>query len=250
MDPPAPFRARGHHIEIDLGGARAAFTTRRGGVSAGAFASLNLAQAVGDEPGAVERNRYRLAGDLGLARERLTFSRHVHGTRVRRVRRVPEGGRGSDAVAADGAATAIPGVGVVALAADCPPIAIAGAGAVAVLHCGWRGLAGGIIAEGVRALHELGARGPLSAAIGPGAGPCCYEVGEEVLRRFPGADAAARRGRRLDLKRIARDHLAAAGVGEIHDLALCTICSLPDRLFSHRRDGGETGRQAAVAWLS
>ena len=136
------------------------------------------------------------------------------------------------------------------LTADCLPIAIAGEGAVTMVHAGWRGLADGIVAEGVRALRELGADGPLEAAIGPGAGGCCYEVGEEVHREFAEYGDGVRRGRNLDLKAIAREQLVSAGVSAVHDVALCTICADESLFFSHRRDRGVTGRQAGVAWLS
>ena len=107
----------------------------------------------------------------------------------------------------------------------------------------------GVIAAGVRALRHLGERGPLSAAVGPGAGRCCYEVGAEVQATFAGYPEEVRPGANLDLPAIARLALERAGVGEVHDIGLCTICSDPARLFSHRRDRGVTGRQAGVAWL-
>src|SRR6185437_10374614 len=136
------------------------------------------------------------------------------------------------------------------MTADCLPVAVAGPSAVAMLHAGWRGLDGGILAEGVDALRELGAGAPLQAAIGPGAGPCCYEVGEEVHATFAAQDLDIRNGRNLDLKAIAREQLERAGVEVVHDVGLCTICGDPTLLFSHRRDGGVTGRQAGVVWLS
>ena len=119
-----------------------------------------------------------------------------------------------------------------------------------MLHAGWRGLAGGIVAEGVRAVRELGADGPLEAAIGPGAGGCCYEVGEEVFELFSEYDERVRDGRNIDLKAIARDQLERAGVEAVHDVDLCTICSDESLFFSHRRDHGVTGRQAGLVWLS
>jgi len=128
-----------------------------------------------------------------------------------------------------------------ALTADCLPIALVAPGGVAMLHAGWRGLADGVIAAGVAALRGLGA-GEVAAAIGPGAGPCCYEVGEEVHAAFGTS------GRTLGLKALARERLEAAGVGVVHDCGLCTIHD--ERFFSHRRDRGVTGRQAGVAWRS
>ena len=116
-----------------------------------------------------------------------------------------------------------------------------------MLHGGWRGLAGGILAEGVRALREVGGAGPVTAALGPAARGCCYEVGEEVHAAFAAYDA--RRGERgLALEAVARAQLEAAGVAAVHDTGLCTMCADPALFFSHRRDGGVTGRQAGVAW--
>ncbi len=152
---------------------------------------------------------------------------------------------------ADGQITKSPGLAVVALTADCLLIAIAGAGGVAMLHGGWRGLRGGVIEAGVSALRAAGVRGPLSAAIGPGAGPCCYQVGPEVLDAFADLPDVVRHGAdRVDLKAVARHALTASGVETVHDVGLCTICSDPALLFSHRRDRGVTGRQAGIAWLT
>ena len=136
------------------------------------------------------------------------------------------------------------------LVADCMPVALACPGAVAMLHAGWRGLALGVIEQGVRAVRDLGGDRAIIAAIGPGAGPCCYEVGEEVHARFAHLGPLARNGDNLDLKAIARAWLLEAGVAAVHDVGMCTICSDPSLFFSHRRDDGLTGRQGAVAWLS
>jgi copper oxidase (laccase) domain-containing protein len=98
----------------------------------------------------------------------------------------------------------------------------------------------------VRALGELGGRaGEAVAVIGPCAGACCYEVGEEVHAAFSGAH---RDGARIDLRAIARERLLAAGLAEVRDANACTICD--ERYFSHRREGERAGRQAGVAWLS
>jgi hypothetical protein len=128
------------------------------------------------------------------------------------------------------------------LVADCLPVAVAGPEGVAMLHCGWRGLAAGIVERGVRAI------GGTAAAIGPGIGPCCYEVGDEVLAAFGDLGEAIAAGRMLDLTEVARRLLARAGVESVTSAELCTSCN-PDLLFSHRRDGERTGRQAGLAWI-
>jgi hypothetical protein len=248
VNPPPPFYSFGEHFAVDLNGARVVFTTRRGGVSTGPYESLNLGRLTADRPEHVRRNRAVLKEQLGV---HLAYIRQVHGTAVRRVLAAPP--EPTDAVQlpeCDGQATALPGVAPMVMTADCLPVAVVGPGAVAMLHAGWRGLAGGILAEGVDALRELGADGALQAAIGPGAGPCCYEVGEEVHAAFADQGVDARHGRNLDLKAIAREQLRRAGVAVVHDVELCTICADPTLLFSHRRDGGITGRQAGIAWLN
>jgi YfiH family protein len=223
-------------IELDLPGARVRFTTRAGGVSEGPYASLNLGRWTDDDPDAVAENRRRAAAGLPLA-----FGRQVHGTTVLRVD-APTG----DVAEADGVATAQRGVAALVLTADCLPVALAGDGVVAMLHAGWRGLADGVLEEGVRAVRELGAGAPLHAAIGPGAGGCCYEVGEEVAARFP---AWARQDRRIDLKAVAAERLRSAGVGDVLDVGRCTMCE-PGVFFSHRATGGITGRQGGLVWRS
>jgi YfiH family protein len=261
MKLPAPFSAWDEHVGIALSGAHAVFTTRRGGFSEGPYASLNLGVMTDDRPDVVRRNRARLRALVGV---RPAHVRQVHGTIVRTVDDsgdpfvgpLPAGG--IELPKADGQATRLRGVAPMVLTADCVPIALAGragsgaegGAAVAMLHAGWRGLADGIIAAGVRTLRELGADGPLEAAIGPGAGVCCYEVGEEVRKAFASYGDRVRNGRNLDLKAIARDQLEQAGVQTVHDVELCTICSDEALFFSHRRDRGVTGRQAGLVWLS
>jgi polyphenol oxidase len=239
--------ASDEQFAIDLPGARAVFTTRRGGFSSGPYATLNLGKLTNDRPDVVQRNRELVAGRLGV---RLSWIRQVHGGEVRRIASMSDAAAGGDLPLADGQATALPGVGLVVLVADCLPIAVAGGGAVAMLHAGWRGLAAGIVEEGVRAVRELGGPGPLAGAIGPGAGACCYEVGLEVHEAFAGHGEKRRNGRNLDLKAIASAQLRRAGVEDVHDLGLCTICADRSLLFSHRADGGVTGRQAGIAWLT
>jgi YfiH family protein len=200
----------------------------------------------------MERNRAELPAAIGSPAP--SFVYQVHGADVRRLT-AENGSQPPDRFSRprmDGQATNLPGVALAALVADCLPIAVAGGGAVAMLHAGWRGLRGGVIAAGVRAVHELsGVDGELelAAAIGPGAGPCCYEVGDAVHDAFA-EYPDVRRGDNLDLKEIARRQLFGADVSAVHDIGLCTLCAAPDLLYSHRRDRGVTGRQAGVAWLT
>jgi YfiH family protein len=151
---------------------------------------------------------------------------------------------------ADGLWTDEPGQAILAMSADCLPIALARtdtrAPAVAVLHAGWRGLLAGIVAAGTEALGG----GELAAAIGPGIGPCCYEVGEEVAAPFRerfGDDVV--RGSRLDLWTSAERALRAAGVERVDRFDRCTACE-PETFFSHRRDAGRTGRQGVIAYVA
>jgi purine-nucleoside/S-methyl-5'-thioadenosine phosphorylase / adenosine deaminase len=242
MELPAPFAWDGPHVGAALPGGRVLFSTRRGGVSGGPYASLNLGLLTDDEPAAVAENRERLAGAAGLRWERVCFGRQVHGARVRRAAAPPEGAPAEE----DGQATALREAAALVFVADCLPVLLTSEGAVAALHAGWRGLAGGVLAEGVAALREVGGRGPVHAAVGPGARGCCYEVGEEVHARFAAYEARAGE-RRLDLAKVAAAQLEAAGVAAVHDTGLCTMCA-PELFFSHRRDGGVTGRQAGMAW--
>jgi YfiH family protein len=243
---PAPFRWEGEHIAADLPGGRVLFSTRRGGVSEGPYASLNLGRLTDDDGANVDANRERLAAAVGLPRERFLYGRQVHGGSVRRGSEPP--GAARPAAEEDGQATALEDAAALVFVADCLPVMLAADGAVAGLHGGWRGLAAGIVAEGVTALREVGARGPVTAAIGPGARGCCYEVSEEVQARFAGVPGARAGERNLDLPAIARHQLGEAGVETVHDAGLCTICAGDELFFSHRRDGGVTGRQAGVAW--
>ena len=240
-----PFRWEGGHVAADLGPGRVLFSTRRGGVSTGPFASLNVGRLTADDDASVKANRERLAAAAGLPWSRVLYGRQVHGARVRRATEPPSPDR--PAAEEDGQATALRDAAALVFTADCLPVALVADGAVAALHGGWRGLAGGILAEGVAAVGELAPGEPVVAALGPAARGCCYEAGEEVHARFAAYDA--RRGRaNLALEAVARAQLEAAGVAEVHDCGLCTMCADPALFFSHRRDGGVTGRQAGVVW--
>ncbi len=244
MQPPAPFYELAGQFAIELPGARAVFTTRRGGSSSGPFATLNLGFSTDDDPACAARNRVVLGDAVGAPTPAFMYQTHSAAIRV-----LDDPGMATERVKVDGQATRLHGIAPAALGADCLTIAIAAGGAVAVVHAGWRGLDEGVIAAGVRAVRDLMPdERSLEAAIGPGAGRCCYEVGEELHARFA-AYPGARAGDNLDLKAIAAAQLAAAGVRTVHDLGMCTICA-PELFYSHRRDAGVTGRQAGLAWLT
>jgi len=233
-------------LEADLGRARAAFPTRLGGVSEPPFDRLNLGILTEDAEAAVLENRRRLAVALGLDPERVLIGLQVHGAELlfhagpQRPSRFAE--PGGELPEVDGHVASDPGLAPLVLTADCLPVALCGPGGVAMLHCGWRGLAAGILAAGVEAVAAT------EAAIGPGIGPCCYEVGEEVLEAFAELGPGIARGRMLDLVEVAQRQLAAAGVAAVQTTDLCTSCE-PELFFSHRRDQGRTGRQGGIAWI-
>jgi polyphenol oxidase len=248
-------------LEADLGGARAAFVGRAGGVSEAPFESLNLGILTDDASEAVVENRQRLAAALGLDAERIPIGRQVHGADLAfhsgPQRPSPFAEPGSEIPEVDGHIVTEPGLAPLVFTADCLPVALSGPRGVAMLHCGWRGLAAGIVARGVEAVAAT------DAAIGPGIAPCCYEVGPEVLTVFStlgdgitvpadGPKTHAEGGksahRRLDLVEVARRLLLAAGVERIEAAGLCTSCEA-DLFFSHRRDAGRTGRQGGLIWI-
>jgi polyphenol oxidase len=224
----------------------AAFTTRLGGVSEPPFDSLNLGLLTEDRGNRVRENRSRLTASLDRDEHGIVFGHQIHGATVRIHVDAPAASPwlGEDSPpAGDGHATASTSLTPLVQVADCLPVAIAGPGGVAMLHCGWRGLAGGIIAAGAEAV------GAEAATIGPGIGPCCYEVGDEVRSQFRRLGDGIASGRMLDLPEVARRSLERAGVARIESSELCTSCE-DELFFSHRRDGGRTGRQAGLVWIA
>ncbi len=252
-------------IHRRFGGVDVFFTTRVGGVSTGPYRSFNLADHVGDDPGAVVENRRRLGGAVAAGRGlRWQWLSQVHGPGVvtvgRPAPRAGSGGPAGDASApgrdpaspeapeGDASVTAAEGVALAVLTADCAPVALAGRTAVSAVHAGWRGLEAGVVGAAVSALRDLD-DGPVSALVGPcirahhnefGAGDLdrlARRFGDGVRSRTPAGTPA------FDLAGGVAVALARAGVEEIDDVGICTVCS--GDLFSHRRDG-VTGRQAMV----
>jgi YfiH family protein len=233
-------------LEARLPGARVVFSTRSGGVSDPPFASLNLGVLTGDARESVLDNRRRLSAALGLEASRIVIGRQVHGSELA----THSGPQQPTYFAApadsiptvDGHVLTGPDLAALVFVADCLPVALVGPRGVAMLHCGWRGLAAGIVARGAEAVDAT------DAAIGPGIGPCCYEVGGEVLDAFAELGDGVASGARLDLQEATRRLLREAGVERIESASHCTSCE-EERFFSHRRDNGRTGRQAGLAWI-
>ena len=224
-----------------------AFTTRVGGVSSGPYESLNLGILTGDDPRLVVANRERLCAEVAVDGGRARMAWQRHGAEV--VRASPEGilAPGTRHTPCDGLWSDEPGQAMLLLTADCLPVAVARANgappAICILHVGWKGLLAGVVGSGVRALGGS----ELAAAIGPGIGPCCYEVGEDVAGPFRTQFGETVVGDgKLDLWSAAEHALCEAGVTNVERSDLCTFCH-PELFFSHRRDRGTTGRQGVIA---
>jgi len=230
------------------------FFGRNGGASSGPWHSLNVSDAVGDDPQSVATNWARArAAVSGLPLVRM---RQVHGVRVVRVETDDQPREEADGMFASAA-----GLGLAILTADCVPILCVApaSGAVMALHAGWRGTLDGVAVAGLRAAHDwLGvAPDAWQIALGPSIGACCYEVeariGEDLVDRWgamPDAWQQSGSHGQLDLRRANRFILEAHGVpaGQIVACGPCTACQSVD-YFSHRQSGGRTGRQLSlIGW--
>jgi YfiH family protein len=223
------------------------FPERSGGVSSAARASLNLGVSWGDDRALVETNRRLLAEHVGYDPAAVQMARHVHGTEVWTV-----GQPLADDARFDGLVTDRAGAVLAAFAADCIPLLFAepDARVCGAAHAGWRGTVAGIAANMVARMQALGARADrIRVALGPSIGPCCFEVGPEVVAAFrdalgdaPGLVVAGPHKDHIDLRVASRTILERAGVAPEHidDRPPCTRCT-PDRFFSYRRDGKAGG---------
>ena len=253
MDGPQPLRIYRSAV-IPTEGFVHGFPERTGGVSTGLRASLNLGVRWGDDRAAVAENRRLVARAAGFDIDQLQVTRHVHGTRVWRVGEPHPAG--DDAVEYDGLVCYRPGPVLGAFAADCVPIVFADpvARVVGACHAGWRGTVGGVATNVIARMAELGSRpADVRVALGPSIGPCCFEVGPEVVAAFrdafgdvPGMILAPGDGGRvkdhIDLRVTTRVALGRVGLRAEHidDRPPCTHCE-PARFFSYRRDGKEGG---------
>jgi YfiH family protein len=227
---------------------RAWVTERPGGVSAGSYASLNLAGHVGDAASNVAANRRRLREKLMLPSEPVWLDQ-VHGAKVLDLDTEPVG-------PADGAVTGQPGTVCVVLTADCLPVLLCDRAGrrIGGAHAGWKGLLGGVLPAAVRALGVP--PGTVMAWLGPAIGPAAFEVGNDVRDAYLAADPNAarhfapnQRGRwQADLYGLARASLASAGVDAVYGGGFCTF-EERHRFFSHRREA-PCGRMASLIWLA
>jgi YfiH family protein len=232
-------------LEARLPGATAAFSTRLGGQSQPPYESLNLGLLTGDQLSSVRANRVRLLAALGRDVDGVLVGYQAHESVVIRREVAPRPNPFSRTMAtpprSDGQATTNPELTPLVQVADCLPVAVSGDDGIAMLHCGWRGMAAGIVDRGVGEVRAT------AAAIGPGIGRCCYEVGDDVLEQFAGLGEGIADGRMLDLSEVARRLLERAGVTDVQASGLCTSCE-EELFYSHRRDGSRAGRQAGLVW--
>lgn len=225
-----------------------ATSLRDGGVSEGAYASLNLGDHVGDDARRVAENRARFEREAGLPSAPRWLAQ-VHGTRVIDAAAWRHGSE------ADAIVSRSPGAVCVVLTADCLPVLLASrrADVVAAAHAGWRGLAAGVLSAAVGRMDSEPS--DLCAWLGPAIGPAAFEVGDEVRDAFAARDAGHAgcfvrnaRGRwQADLYALARRELASLGVGSVTGGGWCTHADAA-RFFSHRRDA-PCGRHASAIWL-
>lgn len=239
------------------------FSERSGGVSAAPWHGLNLAAHVGDVPERVDENRSRLLAALGIGglRERLVTAEQVHGASADIVEEI-DAGRGAWAAGGrpslercDALVTSAPDIPLLMCFADCVPVVLVAPGpVVACVHVGWRGALAGVLDAALAGVLRLcgAAADSVSAYVGAHIGPCHYEVGAEVMSRFVGRfGAGVRAGSGLDLGAVVETVLVRAGVDpdRIARLGACTAEST-DRFFSHRAEGGLTGRHGALVCLA
>jgi len=232
--------------------------TRHGGVSAGAFASLNLSRAVGDDAGAVVENNRRVLAVFGYRREQAVTAWLVHGRDVAVVTRADGGGEPRQV---DALITRERGLPLTMRFADCAPIVFYDPArhAIGVAHAGWRGAAVNVVGAAVRAMVDAFGSHPgrMWAGIGPAIGVEQYEVGPDIVEQVaaacpPGTRLAqsGRNGRpHLDLNAAVEAQLQAAGIGAIERSGLCTA-SDTGQWFSHRAENGKTGRFGLVVALN
>ncbi len=231
--------------------------TRIGGKSSGVFSSLNVGQLVGDDPTAVRANHNLIFRTLGIKPEQAVTARQVHGAHVAAAGVAQQG---TVLPATDSLISKERGIALLLRFADCLPLMLYDPlrRAIGLVHVGWRGAIAGVVANTVTALQRTFGCNPrdLVAGLGPAIGPCCYQVGPEVITRVEqvfgsGSELLVTKPDgtlHFDLPAAVRWQLQHEGVRQIEDSGLCTSCHT-DEFFSHRAENGRTGRFAAVLAL-
>jgi len=238
---------------------KAVITTRIGGISSEPFEELNLGNHVGDSPEALEANRRAVAEALELPEATWALTRQIHGTRIKEA--APSGNGATGDESCDSLSVQVRGIISAVVLADCHPVIIYDpvrhAGIIS--HAGWRGTASGIAGKSVRHLLSKGSRVEnLIAATGPGIGPCCYPVRAETAEIFQNGfnypdNVVIKENReryRLNLEAANIHQLLISGLKEknIGSAGFCTACRNKE-FYSYRKEGGLTGRQAALMVL-
>ncbi len=243
--------------------ARHAFTTRYGGVSTGAFSSLNLGSNRGDDPEAVRENYRRVCALMGAGIDECAVTKQVHGNEVRIVTEKDRHVCMSVCpYEADGIVTSVKGMPISCMTADCVPVLLCDAehGVIGAVHCGWRSSVGDILKNAVEQMEKLGARRQsLCAAIGPAIGKCCFETDDDVpeaIGHYLAGDTQGLFERRADGKTMV--DLKGANARRLRQLGLkeenidvsdeCTMCS-HEKYWSHRYTKGARGSQGAFITL-
>jgi YfiH family protein len=243
----------------------AAVSTREGGVSTPPYDSANMGLHVGDDPAAVIENRRRFCSAIGVDPAMLVCAEQVHGNRIARITE-SDRGRGAASVSdvlsgVDGMLTDVPGVPLAVFTADCVPLLLYDPAkkVAGIAHAGWRGTAAQIAQALVETLETEFGGDPESCrvALGPSAGPCCYEVGDDVVAAFRERghpvehilSAGTTRKPHLNLWEANARQFEQCGVPRRNIVMpeRCTVCS--STYFSCRRDGPVTGRNMSVIML-
>ena len=211
---------------------------RADGVSASPYDSLNIAYHVGDDETSVDQNRQILYEKAGI--QKAQFANQVHGDKIYYIDRfitTPD---------CDGLITDKPNIPLAIMSADCYGVLLfdQNVGVIAALHAGRAGATKGIVQKAILMMqNQFGAK-DIEAIISPGIGACCYEISENLAKKYP--QTFIKNGRFLDIKALIYDQLKQGHIQSIKDYNICTCCD--KRYFSYRRDG-RTGRFASIIWM-
>lgn len=237
-------------------------TTRKGGLSSGIYSSLNLGFTAGDSKSIVEKNRQLLAGAVGISQDQMITVRQSHTARVQFVTEKTDPAAADDSTF-DAQITNVPGKCLIIVVADCVPILLYDPNreVIAAVHAGWRGTVKQIVRKTVTLMHDKYNCEPrhILAGIGPSIGPCCYEIGQEVIDQVA-VELGSRESlliegeklgkARFDLWEANRRQMIKAGMldDNIENPQICTSCDTKT-FYSYRKEEEGTGRMMAGIML-